>query len=186
MANTANAANTTNTGILFRRANKAELELNPPVEGKMIYALDTDEFGRFKDNNVVWSSMSDAAIRKYIFDFNIEAGGSGWYPENTIGQFILPFGELKIKLKMLLSIKLPTTYDKGTVYDETLLLYPSNNSIDENLNLYGTIAGHHIKLLINPDGSGSSELFIKSMDTNFLGTISIEIQKVQTGLLKRI
>jgi len=45
------------TGILFRRAIKAELELNPPVIGEVVYALDTDEYGRLKDGNIIWTKL---------------------------------------------------------------------------------------------------------------------------------
>jgi len=52
------------TGIVLRRGFKAELVATPPVEGELVYATDTDEFGYVKfDGDVVnWTTLGENSV----------------------------------------------------------------------------------------------------------------------------
>ena len=52
------------TGIVLRRGLKAELVATPPVEGELVYATDTDEFGYVKfDGDVVnWTTLGENSV----------------------------------------------------------------------------------------------------------------------------
>ena len=45
------------TGILFRRDTKANLKLEQPIEGEVVYATDTKEYGATVGNSLIWKPM---------------------------------------------------------------------------------------------------------------------------------
>ena len=45
------------TGILQRRGLKADLITNPPIDGEIVYATDTDEHGWVKNGVLYWKLM---------------------------------------------------------------------------------------------------------------------------------
>jgi hypothetical protein len=48
------------TGIIQRRDTKTNLELLPPVEGELVFALDTGEHGWLDENGVlVWKKLNE-------------------------------------------------------------------------------------------------------------------------------
>ncbi len=62
------------TGILFRRANKADFIIDPPVDGEMVYAIDTDEFGRLKGSDIIWGNFE---VKPQKINVSIDTNGTG-------------------------------------------------------------------------------------------------------------
>jgi len=53
----------TTSGIFFRRSIKSELILNPPIEGEMVFALDTGEHGWLDENGTLqWKRLIDDIV----------------------------------------------------------------------------------------------------------------------------
>ena len=47
------------SGILFRRADKNILISQPPLEGEMVFAIDTQEIGFLENGSLIWKKFSD-------------------------------------------------------------------------------------------------------------------------------
>jgi len=55
------------TGILLRRDTKENLRFEPPIEGEIVFATDTNEYGAKVGNELIWKSIfSSPDIRKVL------------------------------------------------------------------------------------------------------------------------
>jgi hypothetical protein len=55
------------TGILLRRDDKENLKLEPPIEGEIVFAKDTNEYGAKVGNELIWKAIfSGPAVRKVL------------------------------------------------------------------------------------------------------------------------
>lgn len=60
------------TGIIFRRDTKANLLLNPPVQGEIVFAVDTNEFGTLLEGSVIWNDLFYAlSTEEFLDDENV-------------------------------------------------------------------------------------------------------------------